>query len=522
MRWSIKLLLVAATLARAGPVDFGMTEFNAALAARNLKWRLKPELSLDPPETYRIEPLKAGGARISGGDLRGLMYALLEAAEQIRATGRLSLSRGVPTAPVRAIRIFFHGTDAERAWVDSTSFWRGAFQMMARDRLNRVNFIFTAAAPELSPPYNTLRSISQTAADYGVDFALGIWDEQVLGPDSHEALTQLIAACPMIRSVQLRASSDSAISSDVFKALHEAGRRVTLDPRGEILQPTVLKAAQDAGVALLRSPLPWPPGFEIDPPLDGGRWEPARYPLLYWLWGRFGYDPKTKLPKGADPEEYRAAIDARNQLAIARLDVTPGDWGFVATIAEAVHNRLERIASAKQTPLQTADLLEASAARLERSAIADFQLIGSEAREQAMKLRAAYDDELSLKGAGGEVPPLATPLPRPQFEHRPGATAPPNQLLDLTLHITTPKDVRSVRIHYRTLADFKTIDKPAAAAVTFTIPASDIAAEGELIYYFEILEREGGGWFEPDPFGVKPFYTVRIVTSNPLPSSAPQ
>src|SRR5215831_16242749 len=72
------ILLVAAS--QAGPIDFGLSEYKAALAARNLKWKIAYEVTPDPPDSYRIEPYKFGGAHVTGGDLRGLMYGLLEAA----------------------------------------------------------------------------------------------------------------------------------------------------------------------------------------------------------------------------------------------------------------------------------------------------------------------------------------------------------------------------------------------------------------------------------------------------------
>src|SRR5262245_34631004 len=98
-------LCVFGMLANAGPVEFGMSELNAALAARNLKWPNKAELNLDPHENFRIEPYSYGGAYISGGDLRGLMYGLLEAADQIRANGRLTKIHGAPATPLRGVRI---------------------------------------------------------------------------------------------------------------------------------------------------------------------------------------------------------------------------------------------------------------------------------------------------------------------------------------------------------------------------------------------------------------------------------
>ena len=53
--------LAGTALFGASPVDFGITEFQAASAARNRKLVIKTELSLDPPETFRIEPYTAGG-----------------------------------------------------------------------------------------------------------------------------------------------------------------------------------------------------------------------------------------------------------------------------------------------------------------------------------------------------------------------------------------------------------------------------------------------------------------------------
>lgn len=94
MRWSISLLVC--TIAAAGPVEFGLRAYDAAVAARNLKWKVKYELTLDPPETFRIEPYKVGGAHVTGGDLRGLMYGLLEAADQMRSTGHLKQVHAEP------------------------------------------------------------------------------------------------------------------------------------------------------------------------------------------------------------------------------------------------------------------------------------------------------------------------------------------------------------------------------------------------------------------------------------------
>src|SRR4051812_3172377 len=82
---SAVLLIGTAALCAAGPVEFGKAQLDTAMAARFPKYKPKviAELNTDPPETFRIEPYTAGGAHVTGGDLRGLMYGLLAAADQI-------------------------------------------------------------------------------------------------------------------------------------------------------------------------------------------------------------------------------------------------------------------------------------------------------------------------------------------------------------------------------------------------------------------------------------------------------
>jgi hypothetical protein len=105
VRWSIKWILAGlAGVAWAGPVDFGLEQFREALASRDRQLSAQTELSLDPPGSYRIVPLR-GGVRVSGGDLRGLMYGLLEAADQIRASGTVRETRAQPELAVRGVRV---------------------------------------------------------------------------------------------------------------------------------------------------------------------------------------------------------------------------------------------------------------------------------------------------------------------------------------------------------------------------------------------------------------------------------
>src|SRR5579862_3633628 len=197
MRLPISLLLFVAAAAGpvlAGPVDFGMAELDAAIAARNFKYKPKvmAELDIQAPETFRIEPYKAGGVHITGGDLRGLMYGLLEAAEQVRSTGRFSQVHGVPSTAHRGVRLFTTTAELKKS---SVAEWRGYFAMLARDRFNHFTLVFAQEDPlpsfaEASFELQALRAVLQAAGDYGVEFTLGLWQRRA----DAAALRSLLAA----------------------------------------------------------------------------------------------------------------------------------------------------------------------------------------------------------------------------------------------------------------------------------------------------------------------------------------
>ncbi len=304
MWWRISLAL-AACFAWAGPVEFGLEEYRRALEEKGLRpnlFRIRTELSADPPESYRIGP-----GVVSGGDLRGLMYGLLEAAEQIRRHGRLTAVRGSAATPIRGIRWFLHNRDLEQGWFYSKQHWLDLFQFLARCRFNRFNLVYAHQTAYQAPPYpfwlaldefpeirvpglaelerrrhlEMLRFISDAAAEHGIEFTLGIWQHNVqpnqvptvvgltpqnIGPYSYAALKRVLAACPAIRSVQMRTNVESGIPREeqvpfyrdwVFRAIREAGRRVTLDLRAWALAKGMIEAAQSAGVPLRVSAKYW-------------------------------------------------------------------------------------------------------------------------------------------------------------------------------------------------------------------------------------------------------------------------
>jgi hypothetical protein len=318
MRKLARLGLCAALLstAWAGPVDFGRQELDRALVERKLSpkfFRVVTEVIDDAADSFRILP-----GQVSGGDIRGLMYGLIEAAEQVRASGRLLAAKGSPAIRIRGVRLVLQPADLQKDWYNSRAMWQEFCGTLARSRFNRLNVVFAQQRIETlaaEPNLEMLRFISQTAADYAIDFTIGLQTEAL--DDDSGALKRVLAACPTIRSVQAALYRDWLV-----RTVREAGRRITLELREQDLTPDRLEAeiplrvtrdyrgdpatAAEPGpndvVCIVDSGQTDPrktvlaisqsgcAGFEIDapqPPND----EANR--LFFKMWGRLGYDPKT-------------------------------------------------------------------------------------------------------------------------------------------------------------------------------------------------------------------------------------
>ena len=120
------------------------------------------------------------------------------------------------------------------------------------------------------------------------------------------------------------------------------------------------------------------------------------------------------------------------------------------------------------------------------------------------------------RGSPAESWKPAIELPRPTFRHIPPAIAHPGEPLRIALEIGDRRDCTVIRLHYRPvnqLAKFKTLEAT-PAKVAFTIPGEDVSGKWNVMYYFEILNRGGSGWFFPDPHVATPYYVVR--TSTPI------
>jgi hypothetical protein len=170
-----------------------------------------------------------------------------------------------------------------------------------------------------------------------------------------------------------------------------------------------------------------------------------------------------------------------------------------------------------------------------RSGPGDFQVLllhpdgtstSVQLRAEGDLLKVAFPDGdwscsgVVVKGARAKAAPpagsVSKPLPRPRFFHVPPKTAPAGRPLALRLGMAPAGNVAAVRLHYRAvnqLARFKTIEQ-APPRLAFLIPAEDIPPDRDLMYYFEILAKDDGGWFEPDPQAVTPYHVVEVTPAG--------
>ncbi|MEO8098774.1 MAG: hypothetical protein ABI811_13815 [Acidobacteriota bacterium] len=315
------LFLMSCMCLYAGPVDFGKSELQTALGARGMVMSIETEINLDQPETYRIAVVKGASVRVSGGDLRGLMYGLIEASEQIRNEGKFTAKSAQPGLSHRGVRLAASDADLAQPAFYSTDRWLAFYQMLARNRVNRFTLVLPSERMEL----DRIRFLSRTANEFGVDFVLGV--RPPLGNRSlYAQLRKVLDECVLVRGIEVQIGREPVefFRTVVFPALQESGRRVALDLHGAETRPDVIRAAKAMGLvldvtgrassapadfksldfhALIAADAAVPEadpvrtrltsiantgaaGFEID--LPGPNIE--NYERTYWAWGRLGYD----------------------------------------------------------------------------------------------------------------------------------------------------------------------------------------------------------------------------------------
>ncbi len=288
----------------------------------------------DKPESLAIG--RDGEALIvAGRDDQGLMYALLEVAEQT-GVGRKSLSQAGPVSesPQTALRgmyIFLHNADCEREWFYSREHWQSYFDLLARSRYNSFHIVMAHQTNYLAPPFpffvsvpehpevtvpglssedrarnlEALRMITELAEERGLAFMLGIWEVIAWKPETrhgtntqtsmvdglgwdnlesytYHATRRLLADCPKIKGIQLRVNPESGVppekqteffAATVFKAIQECDREVFLDLRGWHAHPQTIRAAKSMKIPMRISMKYW--AEHLGAPYQAAKQNPA-------------------------------------------------------------------------------------------------------------------------------------------------------------------------------------------------------------------------------------------------------
>lgn len=242
------------------------------------------------PESLAILDTTIRGRKVvlaCGADQRGIVYAVCELADRIRAAQTVSTALRIPRAiverpanPVRSIMRQFTSELLDKPWFYDREQWRSYLDMLARHRFNRFHLAFGLGYDSLQqvadsyflflypfllsvPGYNvratnltdaerdrnleTLRFIGEETVARGMDFQLGLWMHGYRWPEGHgarniiegltdethapycrDAVTALLKACPTVSSVAIRIHGESGIaegSYSFWSAIFDGVRR---------------------------------------------------------------------------------------------------------------------------------------------------------------------------------------------------------------------------------------------------------------------------------------------------------
>lgn len=227
-----------------------------------------------------------------GYDSRGLMYGCFELCERLEHSENKIITEDFNDAPytrVRGIYDFLHNKDIEKEWFYSKEYWTEYFDMLANNRYNSYNLVFSHQThylvpmfayflkveehPEVFPDditpqehqknYEMLHFISQEADRRGIDFILGIWQirawkggendwrppqknnvkgltDDNLVSYTYLALKKLFEEFPNVKGIQIRANEESGIPNEkqtdfytktFFRAINESKRPIIFDFR---------------------------------------------------------------------------------------------------------------------------------------------------------------------------------------------------------------------------------------------------------------------------------------------------
>ena len=335
------------TAAPGSPVRWAAEHLQQSLRARGVPSRLVGRMGEAPPGDLVVlaaDPLSSPGpgsalsdeafsiarGEIEGRDAvlvrardrRGCVYAMTELADRVTlsddpATAWAGIEvRARPANAIRSCMRLFCSDVEDEAWFRDREFWAGYLTMLVAQRFNRFNlsfglgydfttgirdaylhfaYPFLLAVPgydvrptslpdsERALNLETLRFISDQAAQRGLQFQLGLWTHayqwtdspdanhriegltpETLGPYCRDALTLLLGECPHISGVTIRTHGESGIGEGnyelwrmVFEGVRRSGRPVEIDLHAKGVDRTMIDLALQTGLPVVVSPKFW-------------------------------------------------------------------------------------------------------------------------------------------------------------------------------------------------------------------------------------------------------------------------
>jgi hypothetical protein len=133
---------------------------------------------------------------------------------------------------------------------------------------------------------------------------------------------------------------------------------------------------------------------------------------------------------------------------------------------------------------------------------------GESSRVSALLIRRLHVAE--KRAAEEDFPPRPDPV---RISHEVPEHAIAGQPVNLWVRTQSgDQDVVGIRLHYRalnSLEEVRTVEISGKDA-KFSIPKQDVTGSYGLLYYFEILTRNGRGRFIPDPEVERPYYVLDV------------
>jgi hypothetical protein len=255
---------------------------------------------------------------IIGYDDVGLMYALLDIADKIEhsadASNWFAEIQDISESPrneMRRMRVMMHHAANEKEWYHSEAYWDWYIGMLAANRFNGLNLVYSHQTPYMAPMYawhvkldefpnvkpigvteeeleqnrKVMRLIAKLCHERGIELTIGVWqhlpwvnsylgsrpDQEHLieglngdniGPYTYKAMQKLLKECPGIARIQLRPNDESGIHPKfqtefyrdyVVKAIKDSGTGVKVDLRTVGVQNSTIKAVRDADLDMRNS-----------------------------------------------------------------------------------------------------------------------------------------------------------------------------------------------------------------------------------------------------------------------------